>query len=632
MVKALIFILVVFPFLSALCCYAVRKKDLRSLIILVTGGVLAAGSVLLVFVVPFSWMPDIRIHKLVRITDFLLVFLICFYGLRYRDIPVLFLSTLQIILAGYLEFFLIGSESTSPVFYCDSLSLIMVLIISVIGSAICLYAIPYMKTHEAHQSLEASRQPRFFFVMILFLGAMNGLVLSNDLTYFALFFELTTLCSFLLIGHDHSLTAVRNALRALWMNSLGGVALTLGMIGTYKGLGTLDMQEILRAAPGTDTMLLPLSLICFAAFVKAAQIPFQSWLLGAMVAPTPVSALLHSSTMVKAGVYLVVRLAPAFAGTFLSLCIGLVGAFSFLSAAALAVGQSNGKKILAYSTVSNLGLIFACVGLNVPGAIAAAVFLIFFHAVSKALLFLCVGTIEQHISSRDIEDMHGLYAEMPLTALITVMGVITMILPPFGMTLGKWMAMEWAAGNLFVIVMLALGSALTVIYWARWAGTLMSAPFTGKVTPERQSVLIRGPLVFLCSGAVILSLAAPWLYPRLILPLLSRTGPSPYTVHNGILQNSMGAFAVYPLSVIAALGFAFAVLALKGAQNARVSAPYLSGAQTTTPGTFNGPMNQPVKAVVGNYYVSFLFGEEKLTLWVNLGAWVLLVLMLGGTL
>ncbi len=130
---------------------------------------------------------------------------------------------------------------------------------------------------------------------------------------------MTTLCSFLLIGHDRTTIATRNALRALWMNSLGGAAFVLGIIAVYRETGTLELQKILLPGlAGSGVYLLALALLCLAAFIKSAQFPFQSWLLGAMVAPTPVSALLHSSTMVKVGVYLVLRLAPGFTGTFLS--------------------------------------------------------------------------------------------------------------------------------------------------------------------------------------------------------------------------------------------------------------------------------------------------------------------------
>jgi len=351
-----------------------------------------------------------------------------------------------------------------------------------------------------------------------------------------------------------------------------------------------------------------------------------------MVAPTPVSALLHSSTMVKIGVYLALRLAPAIQGSFLSECIAIYGAFTFLAAAGLAAGQHNGKKVLAYSTISNLGLIFACAGLNTPESVTAAVLLIIFHAVTKALLFLCVGTIEQHIESRDIEDMRGLYARMPLTALITVMGVVMMIMPPFGLLIGKWMAMEAAAGNIFVIILAAIGSALTAMYWARWAGTLMSDPFAGKFTIEKQPVITRAVLLSLCTGAGMLSIGVPWLYTGLFTASLNLNYAPPYFLHDGILENAYGVFAALPLCLIAVLGFLQSILAVRGATKARVCSPYMSGIQTADPKVFVGPMNQRVKAAAGNYYLSSIFGERKLTVWINLAAGVLLTLIAGGTL
>ena len=166
----------------------------------------------------------------------------------------------------------------------------------------------------------------------------------------------------MLIKHDGTDIAVKNATRALWMNMLGGVAFVFAML-FFRSQGLpLSLQEIIAAGSTAKLALLPIGFLCFAGFTKAAQVPFQSWLCGAMVAPTPTSALLHSSTMVKAGVYLVIRLAPAFAGTLFSNYVALFGAFTFLMAAVLALSQSNGKKILAYSTISNLGMIIACTG------------------------------------------------------------------------------------------------------------------------------------------------------------------------------------------------------------------------------------------------------------------------------
>ena len=638
MLETLAFILIVLPFLAAAGCFIIRVPAVRNLIVLATCAVVAAGSIILISHAPFTMAPDtlfgIGLAPIVQVADFVLLAIVLFYGVKHRSALIIALAVAQIALLGYFEFAVLDHAKSYPTIVVDNLALVMVLIISIVGSAICVFALPYMKEHEEHLHLTTSKLPRFFLVLIMFLGAMNGLVMANDLIYFYFFFEVTTLCSFLLIGHDGTEIAIKNAVRALWMNSLGGIALLVALVWLYDAMGTLEIAAIVRNSPKTTYVLLPLAFLCFAGFTKAAQMPFQSWLLGAMVAPTPVSALLHSSTMVKAGVYLVVRFAPSFAETSLSTGVALVGGFTFLATAALAVGQSNGKKILAYSTISNLGLILACAGINTPAAITAAILLIVFHAVSKALLFLCVGTIEQRISSRDIEDMRGVYAKLPMTALITVIGVLTMILPPFGMLLGKWMAIQSASGNIFLIVMLALGSALTVVYWARWAGTLMNTTNMGVAKLEKQALLIRAPLVLLCVGAVILSFAAPWLYTSAVVPALEAYKATPFTISAGSLDTSVGTFVVYPLFIVAAVGFIFAAMSLSKAQNAPATQPYMCGIQATERGTYIGPMNQTVQAVSGNYYLSAVFGEETLTRKANIGAGLLLILMIvmGGAL
>ncbi|MEJ5364888.1 MAG: proton-conducting transporter membrane subunit [Desulfosoma sp.] len=636
LMPALLFTLILFPFLAAFGAYLAVSDRLLKVIIVVTGVALVTASLVLSAQVPFSFAlsPDgpIAFRAVIEVADFALLSLIFYFGWKHRHPTIMALAALQGVLLLYVQFLLSEGQAHWPVFYGDNLALIMIFIISVVGSIICFQALDYMKAHEQHQGLDRSRRSRFFSIMVLFLGAMNGLVLANDMAFFYFFFEVTTLCSFLLIAHDRTPVAVSNALRALWMNCLGGAAFTVAMTGVALHVNSLDLSRLTSAGPADGVLLPALAFLGLAAFTKAAQFPFQSWLLGAMVAPTPVSALLHSSTMVKVGVYLVFRMAPAIRGTFLSHCLAVFGGFGFLAAAALAVGQSNGKKVLAYSTISNLGLMIACAGLNTSAALTAGVLLILFHAVNKALLFLCVGTIEQRIASRDIEDMRGLYTIMPVTALMTVFGVIMMIMPPFGLMLGKWMAMEAAATNLFVIVMVTLGSALTVMYWARWAGILMSDPFAGRFTPERQPWPTWTALGCLCLGGGILSVAAPWLYSLWFTRALSPGYEPPYGVHGGILENAVGAFAVWPLAGVAAVGFVLAVVAVYRAGGARIVKPYVSGLQTDTPGVFTGPLNQPVQARASNYYLSSLFGESRLTVWFNLAAVALLGLILGGAL
>jgi ech hydrogenase subunit A len=621
-----IILLVLLPFAAGLACYLLRAGFIRALVVMATAVILAAASVVLMAAGPISYSPGpilgLSWDIVVSVLDFALLGVILFYGFKHDNLLIKIFCVLQMFGLLILELFWVDHSAHVPAFHVDQLAAVMVLIISIVGSLICVFALPYMKEHEEHLHLETSRQPQFFLFLVLFLGAMNGLVMANNILWLYFFFEVTTLCSFMLIGHDGTEIAVKNAVRALWMNSAGGLAFVLGMMFTYASVGTLDIQAILASGGAGAGLLVGMGLICFAGFTKAAQVPFQSWLLGAMVAPTPVSALLHSSTMVKAGVYVVLRMAPAYAGSFVSDGVALCGAFTFLACAALAIGQSNGKKILAYSTISNLGLIIACAGINTPAATAAAIFLIIFHAVSKALLFLCVGTIEQRIGSRDIEDMRGLAARMPQTAWITITGILTMLLPPFGVLMAKWLAIESASGQLVVVTMMALGSALTVVYWARWAGTLLAAPGGERPAPEALPALIRLPLLALVAGAVLLSVAAPQVYDLAIAPMLPGM-PSP-----------IEAFYLYPLFAVLGVGLLLALRAARRSRATAYSAPYMAGSNLgmAADGTWNGPMNQPVKVEAGNYYLPGLFGEERLTTFVNVAAAALIVLMIGGAL
>ena len=630
----LLTLLILLPVVAALVCYFVRSSAVRNLTVVATGAILTAASLGLLGQGTFEPLAvgsflGISSDFLVTVLDFALLGVIFFYGIKHKNLLIQGFTLAQVALLAWFEVVMV-EHAAVPALSGDQLSLIMVLIVSIIGSLIAIFAIPYMKEHEEHLKLKKSRQPQFFFFLLLFLGAMNGLVLANNILWLYFFFEVTTLCSFMLIGHDATEIATRNSVRALWMNSLGGVAFVIGMMLVYMKTSTLDVSTILAGGPQGALMVTGVGFLCLAGFTKAAQIPFQSWLLGAMVAPTPVSALLHSSTMVKAGVYVILRFAPAFAGTLLSDGVAICGAFTFVACAALAIGQSNGKKILAYSTVSNLGLIICCAGINTPLAITAAVLLIIFHAVSKSLLFLCVGTIEQAIGSRDIEDMRGLYAKYPRTALITIIGILTMLLPPFGVLMAKWMAMEAAASNIYVIIMLAMGSALTVVYWARWGGSLMASRDAG-AAPEKQAVLTRLPLVTLCLGAVVLALGAPVIYNSMLAPMFKA---APFTVTFGCLDKATGSFAVVPLFIVLGLGMLFAAKAASGFRKAKIMPPYAAGANVVgdNDGAYVGPMNGTVEFSAGNMYLGELFAEGKLTPIFNALAIALIVLMLGGAL
>lgn len=371
--------------------------------------------------------------------------------------------------------------------YIDSLSTIMALIIGLVGTLIAVYAVSYMKDYHQHHPEIKDRQRSFFFTIFLFLGGMFGVVFCNNLSWLFFAWEITTLCSFLMIGYSKTEEATKNAFHALGLNLIGGLgfAAAIFMLTTAEGeLHTLALNELIELGTLTPALvMIPALLISFAGLAKSAQMPFHSWLLGAMVAPTPVSALLHSSTMVKAGVFVILKFAPVFQNTLGGYLLALIGALTFLLTSLMAVTRSDAKRVLAYSTIANLGLIVMCAGVGTNETLWAAILLTIFHAVAKALLFLGTGTTEHSTGSRDIEDMEGLIVRRPGLAIMMLIGILGMFLAPFGMLISKYATIRALldakgipGGGVFLALVLAFGSAPTLFFWAKWLGKLVSVP------------------------------------------------------------------------------------------------------------------------------------------------------------
>ncbi len=632
----LVAVAVLLPLLGALVCYFVRNSAVRVFTVVVTSVALMVASLLMLQNGPFEYTPPavagMEWNTIIAVADFALLIVFLGIGLYLRNVLVTILALAQGAIIGWFEFFSGAHPEAAPALYVDQLAIIMALVISIIGSLIAIYGLQYMVDHEEHKHLQKSRQPRFFFWIVLFLGAMNALVFSNSLLWVYFFWEITTLCSFMLIRHDLTEESIANATRALWMNSLGGVAFAGGIVLMYERAHTLSLEELISNGAQPEIVMLPLALLVFAGFTKSAQMPFQSWLLGAMVAPTPVSALLHSSTMVKAGVYLVVRLAPAYVDTSLSTLVALTGAFTFVLTALLAVSQSNAKRILAYSTISNLGLIIVCAGLNTPLAISAAILLIVFHAISKALLFLCAGTIEHKIWSRDVEDMEGLIVRYPMLTVITVIGIVSMVLPPFAVLISKWAAIEASVHMPWITLMLVIGSAATVVFWVKWIGKLLAAPPRGVGNGiEKLEVFYATPLVVLAGAAVALSVAvAP------VVELIIQYAVVPYYKTAGLsaagsdVSTGIGFAVVWPLFLVLLLVIVPAYLFMR-VKPEQLRPVYMGGENMSDYSSteFRTLQDRPEPSVSGGYYYEKALGENSLNRWANPLAIVLLVALVG---
>jgi ech hydrogenase subunit A len=547
---------------------------------------------------------------------FIAVYIVVLSVRSKRYLPVLLVIVQSIIMVAF-EFTAGHGMQIEHSLFVDKFSIIMALIIGIIGSAICLYAIGYMPEYHEHYKEVRDRRAWFAFLMYLFLSAMFGIIFSNNLKWLYFFWEITTVCSFLLIGYKDDDTSRESAFRALNMNLIGGLVFAVGLVYLYSTAGIMELDKLLRVKG--PVILLPAVCLAFAGLVKSAQFPFSSWLTGAMVAPTPVSALLHSSTMVKAGVYLILRVAPVMEHTAAAKMLTLIGGVSFLVTALIAISQSNAKKVLAYSTISNLGLIVACAGVNTAAAVWSALLLIIFHAVAKSLLFLCVGIIEYKLGSRDIEDMDYLIMRLPKLTAIMMTGMAGMFLAPFGMIISKFVTLKaFVESNPAMAIILAYGSAATIFFWTKWMGKIMSIKHgEAEVMEHRVSSWEWITLGILAAATVAVCLAFPYISFHVINPYLHEMfGMIPVVDAFNVMMVfviMLGLLIILPLGL---LYYAFVD------KNYKRVGTYLGGGNIDNT-TFEGAMASTQSIELKNYYLERYFGEERLS---NVGVFASLTL------
>ncbi|MGR3318205.1 MAG: putative monovalent cation/H+ antiporter subunit A [Candidatus Anammoxibacter sp.] len=367
-------------------------------------------------------------------------------------------------------------------FYLDGLSLLFALLITGVGGLVFIYAGKYLAGHIF--------LGRFYLYISLFMGSMLGLVLSDNIFTIFIFWELTSVSSYLLIGFNNEREEARNAaLQALLVTGLGGLALLAGMIllgltgNGFKLSVLLSSGDLIRNHPYYLAILI---LVLIAAFTKSAQVPFHFWLPGAMEAPAPVSTYLHSATMVKAGIYLLARMSPILGDTkvwFYSLVI--VGMITMITGVVLALQQNDLKRILAYSTVSVLGILTMLLGVGTKLAIQAAMVFLLGHALYKGALFLIAGIIDHETGTRDIRRLGGLWKLMPVVGIAGITAAISKSgLPPTFGFIGKELFYEsvivsqWVNPLLTVLLTVAAVFTSMLMFATAWISGI--SPFIGR--------------------------------------------------------------------------------------------------------------------------------------------------------
>ncbi|MBL0370989.1 putative monovalent cation/H+ antiporter subunit A [Rhizobium sp. KVB221] len=434
----------------------------------------------------------------------------------------------------------------------DGLSLTFALLISGIGTLIVLYSGGYLKGHP--------HLGRFFSFILMFSAAMLGVVVSDNLLMLFVYWELTSITSFLLIGFDHARVASRRAaLQALLVTGGGGLFLLAGLLMLGQMAGVTDIGGLIAGGAGLRQHWLievALLLVLMGAFTKSAQFPFHFWLPNAMEAPTPVSAFLHSATMVKAGVYLLMRLYPVFSELPMwQVLLPVFGATTLLVGALLAVRQTDLKLILAYTTVASLGLLVMLTGIGSERAVQAAVLYLVAHALFKGGLFMIAGVIDHEAGTRDITRLGGLCRAMPLTFAAALLAACSMggvpLLAGFMAKEEIYEALIGGGWSTLLLVVAIAGNAL--MFAAGFAIALK--PFLGArvETPNHAHdgpvLLMAGPVLLAVLGLAA-GLGASALHLYFSSPMASAIAGSRITVAISAIPHLSTAFALSMLTIL----------------------------------------------------------------------------------
>lgn len=627
--------LILFPLISSAIIFSTANDKIRNVIVRICAIVTALLTIFtavqffkegLIIKLPGESVLD----YLITAVEVILALYIIITGIKNKKYLVVIFSAVQTPLMLWFEYTYKHNIEIETSIVFDKLSGIMVLIVGIIGSLICMYAVGYMKWYHIHHDKYQERKGFFFGILFLFLSAMFGLVLSNNLSWIYFCWEITSFSSFLLIGYTRTEEARNNAFRALIINLGGGLAFAIAIVFIGINYQTLELSVLTSLEPDAMIMV-PVFLLALAALTKSAQIPFSSWLLGAMVAPTPSSALLHSATMVKAGVYLLIRLVPLLGPTSVGRIITFIGALTFIMCSLMAISKSDAKKILAYSTIANLGLIIMCASVGTQESVWAAILLVIFHAISKSLLFLSVGSVEHQIGSRNVENMDVLLHVSRRLSLCMIIGIAGMFLAPFGMLISKWVAMKAFidSDNVIIVLILAYGSAATLFYWTKWMGKLVANVNVSK--KEKHTLHIDEEIpIFIQTGLVVIScLGFPLISKYALIPYLTDVFHTEAAIPIGAGDVSL---MLLMLSMLIILPISF-IPVLRNDKR-RIAPIYMSGGNTGDNETFYSLGAVPRKVELRNWYMEEYFGSSKLVFWSNVISVVILcigvILLIGG--
>lgn len=421
------------------------------------------------------------------------------FSKQLRNISALILVLVSVILSFILLPKIISGQTImvsyplipgiSFVLYADMLAVFMAIVSSFIGAIIVLYSFGYISHYE--------NQNEYYMMVVLFLGSMMGLVFSGNLIFLFVFWEITTIACWRLIGFFRGKIQVLRADKAFLITVFGALVMLVGFVVLYNQTGTFDLLKIRDALNGAPVPDMVIILILFGILSKSATLPFHTWLPDAGVAPSPVTALLHAAVLVKIGVYVFARLfiATFKVGNVWHIIVPVIAALSMFISAGAAYVEKDLKRILAYSTISQISFIFLGLAMNNELGITGGLLYILMHGLAKGGLFLCAGIVEQNTHTKDITKMGGLIKTMPVTAIsflfcsFSVMGI-----PPFGGFFSKYMVITGAIndGQIAIAITFFAGAILTLLYLLRAFITVFLGDLKMETVKEKSPVMVSG--------------------------------------------------------------------------------------------------------------------------------------------
>ena len=410
---------------------------------------------------------------------------------------------LQAVQAGMLIWLAVSGRgvSQSGLFVLDHLALLMLLLVNGTGALALLFALKYMERHEQRRGIDSKRSALFIAAAAFMSPAISGLLLADHLLWLLFFWQILIVAGFILVSHDRTTMALKNGRSFVGWQLFGGAVFLAGAIGVQSAARTLTISELL-VFNDANLILLPVAFLVTACLLMTAQFPFQAGLLHCAAAPAPAAVMLQAVTLVNAGIYLMIRLSPLLMNTWLAKVVAVIGMFSFAAAALLALMQHDSKRVFIFSTISCAGLAIALASLANLQAIYAAILLTLLHGATKTLLLM--GT-SGNASSR-------------LSMRLTLLAALSMLMPPFGIPLMQWTALEAVTQNPVAVLLLVAGIVISMLYWARFIVKRLET--IGQAGAAKLEPLYAFPQIAAAAAVVLLGLFSVPFTNWLIAPVL----------------------------------------------------------------------------------------------------------------